>query len=106
VNKFSGTLPARYLDKDLLEICDDLGTSPRTYYYFDKTVRCIQGGDVKVETVEDSENIISVYSTPKGDLREVKKKTIHGLATDAVSPYWAEYMVKGIRDLSSEVHIG
>jgi len=105
VNKLSGTLPPKYRDKDLLEICDNLGTSPRTYYFYDRTIRCIQNGDVKVETTEDSQNIISVYSTPKGKLREVKRKVIRGLATDAVAPYWTEYMVKGIQDFEALKYI-
>jgi hypothetical protein len=98
VNKFCGTLPDRYRDKDMLEICDDLGTSPRTYFLFNRTIKCIEGRDVKLETKEDSQNVVTIYSTPKGELREVKKKTQHGLATDGVTPYPTEYFLKGIED--------
>ena len=101
VNRFQGTLPVKFRNSGLLEICDDLGTSPRTYYFFQNTIRMIQGGSVEVKTAEDDEKIVSVYSTPKGKLREVKKKTIRGLASDAVAPYWSEHMVKETGDLQA-----
>jgi hypothetical protein len=99
INKFQGTLPVPYKDKDLLEICDDLGTSPRTYYFFQDTIKTIQGGDCEVKTVEDDEKIVTVYSTPKGKLKEVKRKSIRGLSSRAVAPYWSEHLVKEAGDL-------
>jgi hypothetical protein len=101
VNRFTGNLPLEYRDKSLLEICDDLGTFPRTYYYFDETIKVIQEGDVQVSTTEDSERIVSLYSTPKGKLREVRRKQIEGLASIAVSPYWSEHLVKEVEDIQS-----
>ena len=98
VNRFTGNLPREYRNKTLLEICDDLGTSPRTYHFFEGTIKTIQQGEVTVKTTEDSELIISDYSTPKGSLREIRKKTIEGLASNAVAPYWSEHLIKGIDD--------
>lgn len=76
----------------------------RTYYYFDGTIRTIQGGDVEVETTEDAEKIVSVYTTPKGTLREVRKKSIKGLATKAVAPYWSEHLAKETKKRTAELH--
>jgi uroporphyrinogen-III decarboxylase len=42
-----------------------------------------------------------VYSTPKGELREVRRKQVKGLASAAVSPYWSEYLLKEVEDLQS-----
>jgi len=105
VNRFTGNLPSEYRDKSLLEICDDLGTAPRTYYYYEETIKVIQEGDVQVSTTEDSERIVTVYSTPKGKLREVRRKQIEGLASTAVSPYWSEHLVKEVEDFQSLKYI-
>ena len=105
VNKFAGSLPIEYRDKRLLEICDDLGASPRTYYFFEGTIKTIQGGDVEVKTTEDTECIVSVYSTPRGRLREVRKKSIKGLASNAVTPYWTEHLAKDIDDFQALKYI-
>jgi len=101
VNAFQKTLPDEFRNSELLEICDKLGTSPRTYYFFEESIRMIQGGDVEVKITEDREKIVSVYSTPKGKLHEVRKKSILGLASFAVAPYWTEHMVKEADDLNA-----
>ncbi|MGD0422667.1 MAG: uroporphyrinogen decarboxylase family protein [Candidatus Bathyarchaeia archaeon] len=98
VNRFTGKLPSEYQDKSLLEICDDLGASPRTYYFFEGTIKTKQGGDVKINTTEDTESIVSEYSTPKRRLKEVRKKTIKGLTGNAVAPYWTEHLAKDVDD--------
>lgn len=98
VNRFACKLPSEYHDKSLLEICDDLGASPRTYYFFEGTIRTMQGGEVEVKTTEDSEYIVSEYSTPKGQLREVRRKAIKGLASNAVAAYWTEHLAKTVDD--------
>lgn len=98
VNRFTGTLPSEYQDKRLIEICDDLGTSPRTYYFFEGTIKTIQDGEVEVTTTEDTEQIVSEYSTPKGRLREVRRKSIKGLASNAVTSYWVERLAKDVDD--------
>jgi len=98
VNKFTGNLPEEYRAKSLLEICDDLGTSPRTYYFFEGTIKTIQRGDVTLKSTDEPERIVAEYSTPKGRLREVKTKAIRGLASGAVAPYWSEHLAKGPDD--------
>jgi len=94
VNKALGTLPERYKGKELLEIYDDLGASPRTYRFFRDTIRCLQDGEVEVRTRDDGETISTTFVTPKGKLREVRKKTVHGAST-----YHTEYFIKGVEDL-------
>jgi len=94
VNKALGTLPERYEGKGLLEIYDDLGASPRTYRFFNDTIRCIQGGEVEVRKRDDENSISTTYVTPKGKLREVRRKTVHGAST-----YHTEYFIKGVEDL-------
>ena len=98
VNRFTGNLPSEYQDKSLLEICDHLEASPRTYYFFEGTIKMWQGGDVKINTTEDAESIVSVYSTPKGRLKEIRKKTIRGLTSNAVASYWTEHLAKDVDD--------
>ena len=98
VNRFTGTLPSEYRDKSLIEICDDLGVLPRTYYFFEGTIKTFQGGDVDIKTTENAEYIVSIYSTPKGRLREVRRKAIKGFASIAVATYWSEHLAKGVED--------
>ena len=86
VNAYQKTLPVEFRNSDFLEICDKLGiASPRTYYFFEESIRMVQQGDVEVRVTEDGEKIVSTYSTPRGKLYEVKK-SIHGLASFAVAP--------------------
>ena len=105
VNRFTGSLPTEYRDKSLIEICDDLGTSPRTYYFFEGTIKTVQGGDVEIKTVENAEYIASAYSTPRGRLKEVRRKSIKGLASNAVATYWSEHMAKDIDDFQALTYI-
>jgi len=69
VNKALGTLPERYEGKELLEIYDDLGASPRTYRFFNDTIRCIQGEEVEVRTRDDGITVSTTYVTPKGETK-------------------------------------
>jgi len=94
VNKKLGTLPAKYRDAGILEVYDDLKASPRSYHFFNATIRIVQGGDVKVKTWEDEFTISTKYETPKGSLREMQRKTEHGIAS-----YHIEYPVKSVEDL-------
>jgi hypothetical protein len=41
-NKKLGTLPAEYRGKELLEVYDDLRASPRTYRFFDPTIKATE----------------------------------------------------------------
>jgi hypothetical protein len=56
-------------------------------------VRCIQGGEVEVRTRDGVDTISTTYITPKGKLREVRRKTVHGAST-----YHTEYFIKGVED--------
>lgn len=94
VNKALGTLPEKYRGKELLEIYDDLGASPRTYRFFNATIRCIQGEGVEVRTRDNGATVFTTYVTPKGKLREMRRKTVHGAST-----YHTEYLIKGVEDL-------
>ena len=105
VNSFTGKLPAEYQGKSLLEICDALGASPRTYYFFEGTIKTVQDAEVEIKTTENAEQIVSEYSTPKGRLREVRRKAVKGLATNAVAPYWTEHMVKDVSDFQALKYI-
>src|SRR3972149_1770424 len=70
VNRKLGTLPAEYRGKELLEIYDDLRPSPRTYRFFDPTIKVTQGDSVDVEVVEDETKNVTTYLKPLGKLRE------------------------------------
>jgi len=93
VNKSRGTLPERYRKLGLLEIYDDLGASPRAYHYFNDTIKCIEGDDIRVRRVEDEKYIYTRYKTPKGNLTQVERKTEYGVSSMRV-----EYFLKNIED--------
>jgi hypothetical protein len=100
VNKKLGTLPTEYKDKELLEIYDDLRASPRTYRFFDPTIKVIQGDSVDMEVVEDEARIVTTYLTPIGKLREVQTRTVHGTTT-----YHTEYLLKGLEDFRTLAYV-
>jgi len=95
VNKARGTLPKEYANKSILEIYDELGASPRGYHFFNDTIRVVEGEDVKVEVMEDSENVYTKYVTPIGVLRQVERKNLYGTNRIRV-----EYLLKNIEDFA------
>lgn len=100
VNKKLGTLPVKYKEKDLLEVYDDLGASPRTYRFYAPTIKVIEGDGVEMRVVEDQDKIVTAYATPLGNLRGVQAKTVHGTAT-----YRTEYLLKGVQDFQTMTYI-
>jgi hypothetical protein len=100
VNKKLGTLPPQYRKKGLLEIYDDLLASPRTYLFFDPTVRAIEDESVEKEVVEDEEKIVTTYATPVGKLRDVQTRTEYGTTT-----YHTEYLLKSVDDFRIMTYI-
>jgi len=96
VNKRRGTLPERYRDMDLLRIYDEIGATPRSYHYFNETIRCVQGGDVKIVSKQEGDLISTSYRTPRGELHEVVQVTEWGTAS-----YHVEYPVKGVEDFEA-----
>jgi hypothetical protein len=92
-NKGQGTLPKRYRGMDLLEIYDDLGATPRSYHYYNDTIRKIEGKSVKVKVEEDRDRITTTYTTPKGEVKEVVRKTVGG-----VSRIHTEFFIKTLED--------
>lgn len=112
VNRKMDTLPERYKGMSYLEVCDDLNISPRRYFRsvekkvedyrssgrttdsFNDAIRRIEGEDVKVSIKESEERIQIKYSTPVGELREVRKKTVYG-----TSYYITEFPVKDVEDM-------
>lgn len=95
VNRARGTLPKKYAGKSILEIYDELDASPRGYHFFDDTIRVVEGEDVKVEMMEDSENVYTKYVTPIGVLRQVERKNLYGTNKIRV-----EYLLKSVEDFS------
>jgi len=93
VNKARGTLPRRYEGRDILEIYDDLGASPRAYHYFNDTIKCIEGDQVQLQVKEDEDHVYTEYKTPKGRLSQVERKTEYGTASLRV-----EYLLKTVED--------
>ena len=100
VNKKLGTLPAEYRGKELLEVYDDLRASPRTYRFFDPTIRVTQGDRVDMKVVDDETRIVITYVTPVGKLREVQTRTVHGTTT-----YHTEYLLKGPEDFRTLAYV-
>ena len=100
VNKKLGTLPSRYKGKGLLEIYDDLRASPRTYLFFDPTVRAIEDESVGKKIAEDEEKIVTTYATPVGKLRDTQARTVHGTTT-----YHTEYLLKSVDDFRRMTYV-
>lgn len=100
VNKARGTLPEKYKGWNILEIYDDLNASPRSYHYFNDTIRCVEGDKVELLEKEDAENIYSKYVTPKGTLTQVQRKTEWGTATMRT-----EYFLKNVEDFEVLIYI-
>jgi hypothetical protein len=100
VNKKLGTLPAEYRGKELLEIYDDLRASPRTYQFYDSTIKVTQGDRVDMKVVEDETKIVTTYVTPIGKLREVQTRTVYGTTT-----YHTEYLLKGPEDFRTLAYV-
>jgi len=100
VNKKLGTLPAEYRGKELLEIYDDLRASPRTYQFYDSTIKVTQGDRVDMKVVEDETKIVTTYATPIGKLREVQTRTVYGTTT-----YHTEYLLKGPEDFRTLAYV-
>jgi hypothetical protein len=95
VNRARGTLPKEYANKSILEIYDELGASPRGYHFFNDTIRVVEGEGVKVEVMEDSENVYTKYITPIGVLRQVERKNLYGTNRIRV-----EYFLKNVEDFA------
>ncbi len=97
-----GDMPVRYRGMSYLEICDNLEISPRYFPSIDKSrhiwektaVNKIEGGDVKIETKESEDNIYIKYSTPLGELNEIRRKTVYG-----ISNYTTDFPVKNEEDM-------
>ncbi len=70
----TGDIPHRYKGKSMLEIYDDLNASPRYPHEVLGISVFEMSTDNKVEChmFEEGENIVRIYETPKGSLREVK----------------------------------
>ena len=78
VNKARGLLPKKYDGWDVLQIYDDLGASPRSYHYFNNTIKTVESDDVNVELKEDTDYVYTKYITIKGDLTQIEKKNLWG----------------------------
>lgn len=95
-------MPVAYRNMSYLELCDRLKISPRYLPSVDKSryiwetnaIRKIEGKEVNIRTKEDERNIYIEYSTPFGELNEIRRKTVYG-----ISNYITEYPVKNEKDL-------
>jgi hypothetical protein len=103
-----GDMPVRYRGMSYLELCDSLGISPRYLPSVDKSrhiweknaISKTEGADVVIETLERGDNIYIKYSTPLGELNEVRRKTVYG-----ISNYTTEFPVKDEADMKIMAHI-
>ena len=99
-NKNQGTLPKKYRGKEILEIYDDLDATPRSYHFYNSTIKCKEGKDVEAWVRNDGEGIFTKYITPKGELKEARKKTVYGAAS-----YVTEYLIKDVEDFKALTYI-
>jgi len=94
-NKAKGTLPAKYANKDIAEICEEWGASWRCYsgYFVESFVKVWYEVDVEFKTRRNGNLITTEIKTPKGVLREVSMLGELGLSSRLV-----EYPVKSLED--------
>jgi len=101
VRKVRGTLPAKYKNKGILEIYNDLGASVR-YYYGSTTdisspktyIKFEYVKGAKVEEIRKDYDIHMIYETPIGQLKGKKR-----LGEWGCSWHYVEHPVKSISDL-------
>jgi hypothetical protein len=93
VNKARGRLPKRYGTWSLIQIYDDVHASPRSYHYFDRTIKTIEGDKINVKITEDDRFVFTKYVTPRGSLTQVEKKNLWG-----TNRFRVEYFLKGLED--------
>ncbi len=91
VNKVRKTLPKRYKNSSLFEIYDDLEASPRPYDLFNQTLKINYAG---AEVKEKEDEIITKFSTPKGNLYSRYRKTEWGQSYSVT-----EYPIKNMEDI-------
>lgn len=101
-NKVKGTLPAKYREMSLAEVCEEWGASWRCYsgYFTDSFVKVSYGGDVEVRSRRKGKLIITEFKTPKGVLRQVSMLGELGLSSRLV-----EYPVKSLEDFKPLVYM-
>lgn len=94
-NKTRGSLPAKYVGKDIAEICEDWGASWRCYsgYFVESFIRVWYDGEIEFKTSRNGNLITTEIKTPKGVLREV-----HMLGEFDLSSRLVEYPVKSLED--------
>jgi hypothetical protein len=91
IQPYKGNVPQKYKDKTMVEIYDDLNASPRyPQEVLGVSIFKFKNKKVKIEFRDNEKEgkIITIYKTPLGSLREVKK---HG--------YHTEYPLKILSDL-------
>jgi len=100
MNKARGTLPKKYEGWDILQIYDDLDASPRAYHYFNDTIKCIEGDQLRVQVKENVDHVYTKYKTPKGNLAQIERKTEYGTASLRI-----EYLLKSVEDFDVLTYI-
>lgn len=94
VNAATGTLPEKYRGMYLEEVCDELGTCPRSSEVWRSGLTTVEGKNVEVWVNRTQDFVITKYVTPKGSLHQVERKTEHGVSLMCV-----EYLIKDVRDM-------
>jgi len=97
VNKANGTLPEKYKNLDLAEICKDLGCSWRCYsgYFVESCVNVSYEDDIKISSEEVGERRVkTIIETPIGRL-----ESLIGLDKWKLSSHPIEFPVKSIDDI-------
>lgn len=94
-NKAKGSLPAKYKEMDIVDICREWGASWRCYqgFFTEQFVKVRYEGDVRFKVRRRGRLVITEIKTPKGDLRQVSIKDELGLSSRLV-----EYPVKTLED--------
>ncbi|MEM1581266.1 MAG: uroporphyrinogen decarboxylase family protein [Candidatus Bathyarchaeia archaeon] len=101
-NLAKGTLPAKYRNMSLLDVCLEWGASWRCYsgYFTDSFIKISYGGDVEVETTSDDKITVTKFKTPKGVLKQVHMRDDLGITSRII-----EYPVKSLENLKSLEYI-
>lgn len=94
-NLARGVLPDKYRGMSLIDVCIEWGASWRCYsgYFTDSFVRVSYTGDVHIERIVNDRIIITLFSTPRGVLKQISLRDEYGLTSRII-----EYPVKSLDD--------
>lgn len=105
-NKEAGTLPEKYRNRELLDICNELGVSVRPHHIFERAIKIVESKRVKLERKESEKYIFTTFQTPKGNLTQRERKVKIKMGSSSYNDRRIDdFLVKKIGDLKILAYI-